>query len=132
MRMLYTMMRVSDLERALAFYTGPMQMRLIRQEDYPEGRFTLAFLGFEQPGESLIELTYNWDSGDYSLGTAWGHITFGVPDVAATCARLAAMGVPILRQAGPMTHAAKGQSHREIIAFVEDPDGHRLELVQTA
>ena len=132
MRILYTMIRVSDLERSLAFYTGPMAMTLFRREDYPTGRFTLAFVGYgasEEDG-ATIELTWNWDAQSYDKGTGWGHVALGVQDVAATCTRLEDLGVSIIRPAGPMKHASPQRVGTETIAFIEDPDGYRIELIE--
>ena len=132
MRLLYTMVRVADLDRSLAFYTGSMGMNLFRREDYPTGRFTLAFVGYgeTEQGGATIELTANWDQRGYDKGNAWGHIALGVPDVAAECARLEALGVPIVRPAGPMAHLSPQRGEPEVIAFIEDPDGYRIELIQ--
>lgn len=127
-RLLYTMFRVSDLERSLAFYTGPLGMRLLRRRDYPEGRFTLAFVGHgEEADTAVIELTYNWDARDYDHGTAFGQVALSVADVYGACRGLAAAGVKITRPPGPMK-----ADPSEVIAFLEDPDGYRIELVQTA
>jgi len=132
MRILYTMVRVADLDRSLAFYTGPMGMTLFRREDYPTGRFTLAFVGYGETEEAgaTIELTWNWDAQSYDKGNGWGHVAIGVPDVASECARLEALGVRTLRPAGPMVHVSPQRSEAEVIAFIEDPDGYRIELVQ--
>lgn len=132
MRLLYTMIRVADLERSLAFYTGPMGMSLFRREDYPTGRFTLAFVGYGQAETdgATVELTWNWDAISYDKGDGWGHVALGVPDVAAECARLEALGVRIVRPAGPMAHVSPQRSRAEVIAFIEDPDGYRIELVE--
>lgn len=132
MRIAHTMIRVADLTRSLAFYTGPMGMTLFRQKDYPTGHFTLAFLGYgvsEEDG-AMIELTWNWDIGAYDRGNGWGHLAIDVPDVAAQCARLKALGVHIVRPAGPMAVASPGRREAEVIAFIEDPDGYRIELIQ--
>lgn len=132
MRVLYTMIRVSDLERSLAFYTGPMRMTLYRQEEYPTGRFTLAFLGYGESEQSgaTVELTWNWDVQEYEKGTGWGHIAIGVSDVTAACERLREEGVPIVRPAGPMIHHSPQRERAEMIAFIEDPDGYRIELIE--
>lgn len=132
MRIAHTMIRVADLTRSLAFYTGPMGMTLFRQEDYPTGRFTLAFLGYgvsEEDG-ATIELTWNWDAQVYDKGNSWGHVAIGVSDVAAECERLEALGVRIVRPAGPMTHFSRQRHDLEMIAFIDDPDGYRIELIQ--
>lgn len=127
MRILHTMIRVGHLERSLAFYTEVLGMRLLRQKDYPEGRFTLAFVGFQDESEgAVIELTYNWDRDHYDLGDAFGHIAIAVDDAAAACDAIRARGGKVVREAGPMKHG------KTVIAFVEDPDGYRIELIQRA
>ncbi len=128
--LLHTMIRVGDLDRSVAFYRNALGMREFRREAYPAGRFTLAFLGYgDERGGSVIELTYNYGEADYSHGSGFGHIAVGVADIHGACRRLAAMGVKILRPPGPMTHtAANGQ--RDVIAFIEDPDGYRIELIE--
>lgn len=125
MRILHTMLRVVDLDRAIAFYTEILGMRLLRRKDYPEGRFTLAFVGYgDEDSEAVLELTHNWDTTQYKLGTAYGHIALAVPDAAAACAEIKARGGRVVREAGPMKHG------NTIIAFVEDPDGYKVELIQ--
>lgn len=125
-RLLHTMIRVTDLERSLGFYLDRLGMRLLRRRDFPDGRFTLAFVGYREESDvAVLELTHNWDGGPYQLGTAFGHLAVGVADVVAAVATLAQAGVPVVRPAGPL----KGDPG-EIIAFVEDPDGYRIELVQ--
>jgi lactoylglutathione lyase len=125
-RFLHTMIRVRDLEKSLKFYTDLLGMKVLRQRDYPSGKFTLAFVGYGDEAENtVIELTHNWEQAEpYNLGTAFGHLAIGVPDVYKTCDRLAAAGVKIPRPAGPMAHGGS------VIAFIEDPDGYRIELVQ--
>jgi lactoylglutathione lyase len=124
MRLLHTMLRVTDLPRSLDFYTRVLGMRLLRQKDYPEGRFTLAFVGYgEESDTTVLELTHNWDTDRYELGTAYGHIALGVPDVYATCEAIRAAGGKVVREPGPMKHGST------ILAFVEDPDGYRVELL---
>jgi lactoylglutathione lyase len=125
-RLLHTMIRVRDLDKSLNFYTNLLGMKLLRKRDYPTGKFTLAFVGYgDEASNSVIELTHNWDQKEpYSLGTAFGHLAIGVPDVYKTCERLAAAGVKIPRPAGPMAHGGS------VIAFIEDPDGYRIELVE--
>jgi lactoylglutathione lyase len=122
------MLRVRDLDRSLAFYVGKLGMRVLRYQDFPEGRFTLAFVGF---GKDLtapaIELTHNWGSHEYLAGTGFGHVALAVPNVYGALAALAGTGVPVLRPAGPL----KG-SPTEVIAFIEDPDGYKIELVADA
>jgi len=130
-RLVHTMLRVTDLDRSVAFFTGPLGMTLFRREDYPEGRFTLAFVGYgSEATGAVIELTWNWDKTAYERGTGYGHIALGVSDAAAACARLAGEGVKILRPAGPMTFASPDRSEVEVIAFIEDPDGYRIELIE--
>lgn len=127
-RLLHTMLRVRNLQRSLAFYTGPLGMHLLRQRDFPEGRFTLAFVGYgDEATGSVIELTHNWDQTGYELGTAYGHVAIGVADVFEATDVLHAAGVEVVRPAGPL----KGDPS-ELIAFVEDPDGYRVELIQEA
>jgi lactoylglutathione lyase len=120
------MIRVKDLDAALDFYVNKLGMKLLRKRDYPTGKFTLAFVGYgEETDHTVIELTHNWDQKEpYALGTAFGHLAVAVPDVYKTCERLAAAGVKIPRPAGPMAHGGS------VIAFIEDPDGYRIELVQ--
>ncbi len=125
-RFLHTMIRVRDLEASLDFYTRQLGMKLLRKREYPTGRFTLAFVGYGGEEDStVIELTHNWDQKEpYALGSAFGHLAVAVPDVYKACERLAAAGVKIPRPAGPMAHGGS------VIAFIEDPDGYRIELVQ--
>lgn len=125
MRLLHTMLRVGDLERSLAFYTQVLGMRLLRRKDYPEGRFTLAFVGYEDEDQgAVIELTHNWDTSHYEIGTGYGHIALEVEDAYATCDRVRAQGGNVVREAGPMKHGTT------VIAFVEDPDGYKIEFIQ--
>ena len=125
MRLLHTMLRVGDLERSLAFYTEVLGMRLLRRKDYPSGRFTLAFVGYGDESEtSVLELTHNWDTSHYELGSGYGHIALGVDDIYATCAAMAAKGGRVVREPGPMKHGGSA------IAFLEDPDGYKVELIQ--
>ena len=132
-RILYTMLRTSDLDRSLSFYREYLGMRELKRETFSEGRFTLVFIGYDDASPSaLIELTYNWDDDGYTHGTGYGHLALGVDDIYATCERLANSGVTITRQPGPMMHAPDETGHRELIAFIEDPDGYKIELVQTA
>jgi lactoylglutathione lyase len=124
-RMLHTMLRVGDLERSLAFYTGPLGMKLLRRHDFPGGRFTLAFVGYgDESANAVLELTHNWDTKSYEIGTGYGHVALGVPDIHATCAKLREQGVRITREPGPMQHGTT------VIAFVEDPDGYKIELIE--
>ncbi len=125
MRLLHTMIRVSDLERSLKFYTEVLGMRVLRKHDYPDGRFTLAFVGFGPESETaVIELTHNWDTASYDLGNGFGHIAIAVDDAAAACDEIRRRGGNVVREAGPMKHGTT------VIAFVEDPDGYRIELIQ--
>jgi len=124
MRLLHTMLRVADLDASLSFYTDVLGMRLLRRQDYPDGRFTLAFVGYgEEATNSVLELTHNWDKGDYQLGDAYGHIAIAVDDVYAACEKIRQNGGNIVREPGPMQHGAT------ILAFVEDPDGYKIELL---
>lgn len=130
-RLLHTMLRVGDLEKSLSFYTGILGMRLFRREEYPQGRFTLAFIGYgDEETSSVVELTHNWDVSRYEKGAAYGHIALSVPDAYAACAALEAAGANIIRKPGPMTHSPAGGDEPDVIAFMEDPDGYRIELIQ--
>ena len=125
MRILHTMIRVGELERSLKFYTEVLGMRVLRRQDYPEGRFTLAFIGYGPEAENaVIELTHNWDTPSYDLGNGFGHIALSVDDAAAACAEIKRRGGKVVREAGPMKHGTT------VIAFVEDPDGYRIELIE--
>jgi len=125
MRMLHTMIRVGNLDRSLAFYTELLGMRVLRKKDYPGGRFTLAFVGYgDESDHTVIELTHNWDTTSYDVGTGFGHIALGVTDIYRTCDELRAKGAKITREPGPMKHGTTE------IAFVEDPDGYKIELIQ--
>lgn len=127
MRILHTMLRVVDLEESLAFYTGVLGMKLLRRSDYPEGKFTLAFVGYtDETDGAVIELTHNWGVEKYELGTAFGHIAIAVEDAGAACEKIKSRGGKVVREAGPMKHGST------VIAFVEDPDGYRIELIQKA
>jgi lactoylglutathione lyase len=124
MRLLHTMLRVGDLDRSIAFYTEVLGMRLLRRQDYPAGEFTLAFLGYgDETANTVIELTYNWGTDHYDLGTGYGHIAIEVDDVYAATDAIKARGGQILREAGPMNAGST------IIAFVADPDGYPIELI---
>jgi lactoylglutathione lyase len=125
MRILHTMLRVGDLDRSIAFYRDVLGMQLISRKDYPEGKFTLAFLGYgRNPEHAEIELTYNWGVASYDLGTAYGHVALGVDDIHGTCDRIRAAGGKITREPGPMKHGTT------VIAFVVDPDGYKIELIE--
>jgi lactoylglutathione lyase len=125
MRILHTMIRVGDLDKSIAFYTEVLGMHLIRRQDYPDGRFTLAFVGYgDEANEAVLELTHNWDTPAYDLGNGFGHVALAVPDAAAACAAIRERGGKVVREAGPMKHG------KTIIAFVEDPDGYKIELIQ--
>lgn len=125
MRLLHTMLRVGDLERALSFYTEVLGMRLLRRKDYPGGRFTLAFLGYcDEADGAVLELTHNWDTSSYELGTAYGHIAIAVDDIFAICEQIRGNGGNIVREPGPMKHGTT------VIAFIEDPDGYKIELIE--
>jgi len=125
MRVLHTMLRVGNLERSIGFYTGVLGMRLLRQHDYPDGKFTLAFVGYGgEDDHTVLELTYNWDQDKYDIGSAYGHIAIGVPDIYKACQELEENGVKITRPPGPMKHGTT------VIAFVEDPNGYKVELIE--
>lgn len=125
MRLLHTMLRVGDLDRSLAFYTDVLGMKLLRRKDYPDGKFTLAFVGYQEESEgAVIELTHNWDTPSYDLGNGYGHIALEVENAYDACERIKEKGGNVVREAGPMKH---GQT---VIAFVEDPDGYKIELIQ--
>ncbi|HNQ58155.1 MAG: lactoylglutathione lyase [Burkholderiales bacterium] len=125
MRILHTMLRVGDLDRSLKFYTEVLGMRLLRRADYPEGKFTLAFVGYqEEKVGAVLELTFNWGVDQYELGTGYGHIALEVDDAYAACAEIKRRGGTVTREAGPMKHGST------VIAFVQDPDGYKIELIQ--
>lgn len=125
MRMLHTMIRVGDLDRSIAFYTGVLGMKLLRRNDYPDGKFTLAFVGYgSEADHTVLELTYNWGVDKYELGTAFGHIAIEVDDAYRACEEVAKKGGKVTRPAGPMKHGIT------VIAFVEDPDGYKVEFIQ--
>ena len=124
--MLHTMLRVSDLESSISFYTELLGMELLRKQEFPGGKFTLAFVGYgSEENNTVIELTYNWEQSNlYDLGDGYGHIALGVPDIHSTCNQLRAAGAKIVRDPGPMKHGTT------VIAFVEDPDGYKIELIE--
>lgn len=125
MRILHTMVRVGDLERAIAFYTEVLGMKLLRRQDYPDGRFTLAFVGYGPESEgAVLELTHNWDTAAYDLGNGYGHVAIEVDDAYAACEEIRRRGGKVVREAGPMQHGTT------VIAFVEDLDGYKIELIQ--
>ncbi len=125
MRMLHTMLRVGNLDQSIKFYCDLLGMKLLRQKDYPGGEFTLAFVGYgAETDNAVIELTYNWGVEKYDLGAGYGHIALGVDDIYGTCDRIKAQGGKISREPGPMKHGTT------VIAFVEDPDGYKIELIQ--
>ena len=125
MRMLHTMLRVGNLDKSLQFYTEVLGMKLLRQRDYEEGRFTLAFVGYgDESDHTVLELTYNWDTSSYDLGDAYGHIAISVEDAYQACEDIKARGGKVVREAGPMKGGVT------VIAFVEDPDGYKVELIQ--
>ncbi len=125
MRLLHTMLRVKNLDESLKFYCDVLGMNLIRQKDYPGGEFTLAFVGYgDESDTAVIELTYNWGVDSYDLGNAYGHIALGVDDIYGTCEKIRQQGGNITREPGPMKHGTT------VIAFVEDPNGYKVELIQ--
>ena len=125
MRVLHTMIRVGDLQRSIRFYTEVLGMTLLRQQDYPDGQFTLAFVGYgPETEQAVIELTYNYDVERYDLGSGFGHIALAVDDAYAACEAIRQRGGKVAREAGPMRHGST------VIAFVEDPDGYMIELIQ--
>ena len=125
MRILHTMLRVGDLDRSLRFYTEVLGMRLLRRNDYPDGKFTLAFVGYQDESDgAVLELTYNWGVDKYEIGTGYGHVALEVDDAYAACAEIKQRGGAVTREAGPMKHGTT------VIAFVQDPDGYKIELIQ--
>ncbi len=124
MRLLHTMLRVTDLDKSITFYTELLGMRLLRRKDFPEGKFTLAFLGYgEESDTTVLELTHNWDTAGYDMGNAYGHIAIEVDDVYSACDDIKSRGGRVVREAGPMAHGST------VLAFVEDPDGYKIELL---
>ncbi|HET8609937.1 MAG TPA: lactoylglutathione lyase [Burkholderiales bacterium] len=125
MRILHTMLRVGDLDRSLDFYTNVLGMQLLRRNDYPEGRFTLAFVGYGPESEqAVLELTHNWDTKSYDTGSGYGHVAIAVDDAYRTCDEVKRRGGKVTREPGPMKHGTT------VIAFVEDPDGYKIEFIQ--
>jgi lactoylglutathione lyase len=125
-QLLHTMIRVFDMDKSIDFYTRHLGMKLLRRKDYPSGEFTLAFVGYgDEMDNTVIELTHNWgQKTPYELGSAFGHLAVGVTDIYGTCEKLGAEGVKIPRPPGPMKHGGS------VIAFIEDPDGYKIELIQ--
>ena len=125
MRILHTMLRVGDLDKSIAFYTDVLGMKLLRRNDYPGGKFTLAFVGFQDEAEgAVLELTYNWGVSSYDIGNAYGHIAIEVEDAYKTCELVRERGGKVISEAGPMKHGST------ILAFIEDPDGYKIEFIQ--
>jgi lactoylglutathione lyase len=125
MRILHTMLRVGDLDRSLKFYVEVLGMKELRRKDYPDGKFTLAFVGYgPESEEAALELTHNWETKSYELGTGYGHVALEVDDAYAACAQIKQRGGIVTREAGPMKHGTT------VIAFVQDPDGYKIELIQ--
>ncbi|MFZ1712777.1 MAG: lactoylglutathione lyase [Nitrosomonas sp.] len=125
MRILHTMLRVGNLDQSIHFYTQVLGMRELRRKDYPEGKFTLAFVGYQNESEgAVLELTHNWDTDHYDLGTGFGHIAIEVDDAYSTCTKVKQLGGQVTREAGPMKHGTT------IIAFATDPDGYKMEFIQ--
>lgn len=125
MKILHTMVRVKNLEESITFYTEVLGMKLLQRSDFPEGRFTLAFVGYsDDKDDGSIELTHNWDIDDYDLGNGYGHIALGVKDIVGTCNEIREKGGDVVREPGPMKHGTT------VIAFVKDPNGYMIELIQ--
>lgn len=125
MRLLHTMLRVGNLEESVRFYCDVLGMRLLRQSDYPEGKFTLAFVGYgDEADHSVVELTYNWGVDHYEIGDGFGHLALGVDDIYATCEAIRGKGGEVVREPGPMKHGST------VIAFIKDPTGYKIELIQ--
>ncbi len=125
MRILHTMLRVGDLDRSIQFYTHILGMQVLRREEYPDGRFTLAFVGYGKESQTtVLELTHNWDTASYDLGKGFGHIAIEVDDAYKTCEQVKQSGGKVVREAGPMMHGTT------VIAFIEDPDGYKIEFIQ--
>ncbi|WP_428034386.1 lactoylglutathione lyase [Amphritea sp.] len=124
MRLLHTMLRVTDLQKSISFYTEILNMKLLRRKDFPDGKFTLAFLGYgPESDNTVLELTHNWETDSYEMGNAYGHIAIEVEDVYASCEKIKSLGGQVVREPGPMMHGST------ILAFVRDPDGYMIELL---
>ena len=127
MQLLHTMIRVNDMDESIKFYTESLGMKLLRKKDYPGGKFTLAFVGYgDENDSSVVELTHNWDTSSYDQGDAFGHLAIGVDGVYEKCEELKEKGVKVVREAGPMMHGGA------VIAFVEDPNGYKIELIEVS
>ena len=127
MRMLHTMIRVGDLAASKRFYTEALGMRVLREQEYPGGKFTLCFMGYgEESSHTVLELTYNWDTSSYDIGTGFGHVAIGTNDIKGACEKVRALGYKVTREPGPMKHGTT------VIAFVEDPTGYKIELIERA
>ena len=125
MRLLHTMIRVGDMQRSIDFYTQVLGMKLLRKKDYPDGKFTLAFVGYgDEADQTVLELTHNWDTPAYDLGNGFGHLAVAVPDAYKACEEVRAKGGKVTREAGPMKHGST------VIAFVQDPDGYKIEFIE--
>lgn len=125
MRMLHTMLRVGNLDRSIDFYTNVLGMKVLRKHDYPDGKFSLAFIGYgDEKDHTVIELTYNWGVESYDMGNAYGHIALEVDDAYQACEQVRAAGGQVIREAGPMMHGTT------VIAFIQDPDGYKVEFIQ--
>ena len=132
-KVLYTMIRVADLDRSIAFYRDILGMGELRRETFPDARFTLVFMGYgDEASGAMIELTWNWDEGAYTHGSGFGHIALGVKNIESAIARVRALDGKVVRAPGPMTVAPIETGAREIIAFIQDPDGYRIELIECA
>jgi lactoylglutathione lyase len=131
-RILYTMVRVRDLERSIDFYKNALGMHELRRENFTEGRFTLVFIGYgDESSDATIELTHNWDQNSYQHGTGYGHIALAVNDIDALFEHLRQLKITISREPAPMKFVVDETGHREVIAFIEDPDGYKIELIET-
>jgi len=129
-RILYTMIRVANLERSVEFYRDVLGMTELRRENFSEGRFTLVFIGYgAESSDAVIELTYNWDGDEYHHGNSYGHIALAVEDIYLACENFKSKGVNVIREPGPMNFKVDETGHREVIAFIEDPDGYKIELI---